>query len=419
MAFDPNPLFYYMASTYAKYKTADNKIVFCNEGASRAGKTQDAFHLIEVFCSHAKKPLTIAIFRNTLKDSRTKAYKDFKKYLEEIRGIYDPNKARCEHTSPVYNLHGSLVEFKGLDEETEQTDYDIVFVNEALEVDSESKIAGLKLRCNKLMIFDWNPKYTQHWIFEWEGRPDIYFTKTTYKNNKHCPKQFITEIESESPWMLEDLKKPEAERRPHKENIERGTVDKWHFEVYGMGMRSNRDGLVFPSVTWIDEFPPENELDLVFYGLDFGFTQDPSAFVKLGFKSMGEGKRHKVYHKLMIYEPTATADLLYDKMKSVEPNLDDYNVWADCSAPLMITDLRAKGVNIFAVTDKQIVYGVDLMNRFDIHLVHDLDVKKEQENYCYDSVHGIQINEPIDKHNHFWDASRYGYMSQLRRYVIN
>ena len=415
MAFYPNPLFYHMAKTYSENKTADNKIIFCNEGASRAGKTQDTFHLIEAFCSHAKKPLTVAVFRNTLKDSRTKAYKDFKKYLQDIRGTYNANLARCENTSPIYSLHGSNIEFKGLDEETEQTDYDIVFVNEALEVDDETSIAGLKLRCNKLMIFDWNPKYTQHWIFDWEGRKDIYFTKTTYKNNKHCPPQFITEIESESPWHLDDLLLPEAQRRPHPTNIEAGTADKWHFEVYGMGKRSNKDGLVFPNITWIDRFPPDDQLELICFGLDFGFTNDPTALVKVGYQANKEG-RPKMFLELKIYQPTINADVLYNLIKHIE--IGDHRIWADCSAPLMISDLRRMKLKIFAVTDKRIEYGIDLMNRFDMHIVYCKEFKIEQENYAYKTIHGIAVNEPTDRHNHAWDASRYACISELRRFVL-
>lgn len=384
-----------------------------------SSKTQDAFHLIETFCDHNRdKPLKIGIFRNTLKDCREKTYDDFKKFLKQIRGIYNVDNARGELSSPTYNLYGSTIEFRGLDDETEQKGYDIVFINETLEVESETKIIGLIMRCTKLCIFDWNPKYTQHWVFEWENRPFVYFTKTTYKNNKHLEKSIVTFIESRSPWNLEDLYLPKNERRPNIENVKNKTCDEWWFEVYGMGIRANRDGLIFPNVTWINSFPNDSELDVFGYGLDFGFTQDPSAFVKVGLKENKEGKSD-LYLDLKIYEPTANADVLFDMIKLIEPNYENYNVWADCSAPLMIGDLRRFGMNIYAVTDKSIMYGIDLMNRFNIHIVYSPEFKKEQENYCYRTIHGIAVNEPIDKFNHAFDASRYFCLSELRRYHIN
>jgi len=394
----------------------------CDILVHNSSKTMDAFHFIYMFCDQNRAtPLKVGIFRNTLKDCREKTYDDFKTFLgEKILNVYNPNNARRELTSPDYNLFGSSVEFRGLDEETEQKGYDIVFVNEALEISNERKIDGLKMRCRKLMLFDWNPKLTQHWIFKYEGRPNIFFTKTTYKNNKHLEKSIIAEIESKSPWMLEDLHLPEDERRPHLENIKNNTVDEWYFKVYGMGIRANRDGLVFPNVTWIDKFP--DNLDKIGFGLDFGYTQDPSAFVKVGLEEIKTpGKKSNIYLELRIYEPTKEATILFNKINLVEPNIKDYRIWADSADPLMISDLRRMKLNIRAVekTKGSIVYGCDLMNRFNIHIVECKEFKAEQENYAYKTIHGIQVNEPIDNFNHAWDASRYFVLSELRRFYLN
>ena len=420
MRFDPNSLFYYMAKTYSDNKTDDNKIIFCNEGSSRSSKTFDAIHLIYAFCDqnrNLKIPLRIGCFRNTLKDSREKLYYDFKTCLKEME-VYDSNSAYKENQSPEYFLFGNKLEFRGLDEDTEQVGYDIVFVNEALEVDIEEKISGLKMRCTRLMIFDWNPKYTQHWIFNWEGQKNILFTKTTYKNNKHLKQSVISEIESKSPWNLDDLKLTKKERRPHEENILNKTANEWYFEVYGMGLRANRDGLVFPDVTWIYEWP--KEYDYEYYGLDFGFTQDPSAFTHVAFK-VNKERKHDLYLWLKIYEPTKDSDILVSKMELVEPKLKDFIIYADSASPLMIADIRRKQYNIFEVAKPpgSILYGIDLMNRFNIHIMYDKNAKAEQENYCYKKIHGIQVNEPVDGFNHFWDSARYVCMSMLRRYLNN
>lgn len=417
--FDPCPLFYYMAKTYAENKTDSNKIIFCNEGSSRAAKTIDAFHLIELFCQQAEKPLKVGVFRNTLKDSREKTYDDFKKYLKTIRGIYNSENARRELTSPEYNLHGSIIEFRGLDDETEQKGYDIVFVNEALEIDNESKIAGLKLRCTKLMIFDWNPKYTLHWIFKWENRPFVYFTKTTYKNNKHLEQSIITEIESESPWNLDDLHLPKDQRRPNEENIQNETVNEWHFEVYGMGIRANKSGLVFPNVNWITELP--ESYDAKYYGLDFGFTNDPTALTEIRVKKNAENEKIDVYCKLLIYEPTRDSDVLLNLIEMIDPNIRDFQICSDSAdGGFMISDLRRKGFNIIAASKPagSILYGIDLMHRVILHIVKNKHAISEQENYCYITVNGIATNEPCDKFNHMWDSIRYVAMTLIRRFIL-
>ena len=420
MAFDPNALFYYMAKTYAENKTENNKIIFCNEGSSRSSKTLDAFHLIEVFCSHAKTPLKIGVFRNTLKDCREKTYDDFKKFLGvKIRNIYKSENARRELTSPDYVLHGSTIEFRGLDEETEQKGYDIVFVNEALEIDTELKINGLKMRCLKLMIFDWNPKYTQHWIFDWEGRPNIYFTKTTYRNNKHLEKPIITDIESKSPWDLEDLHLPKNQRRPHAENIKNKTVDEWHFEVYGMGVRANKAGLVFPNVTWIYDLP--NEYDVRFYGLDYGFTNDPSALTEVRLKKNAEGQKCDIYIKLLLYQPTKESDDLIQLIDSIDKYARNVEIASDSAdGGFMLADLRRHGFNIIPAKKPagSILYGIDLLHRCNIHLVVSEHSKKEQENYSYMVIEGNQTGIPIDKHNHMWDSVRYVALMMLHQYII-
>ena len=430
MNFNPSNLFYWMAKTYSDNKTEDNKIVFCNEGSSRSAKTFDAIHLIIAFCDHNKnKPLSIGIFRNTLKDSREKTYADFKKCLKII-GIYDKNCALNENQSPKYNLFGSEIEFRGLEEDTEQKGYDIVFVNEALEIRTESKIAGLKLRCRMCMIFDWNPKYTIHWVFEYEGRPGVYFSKTTYLNNKHLEKSIVTEIESRSPWRLSDLHLPVNERRPHKDNIKNGTADAWYFKVYGMGERANRDGLIFPNVTWVKELTKDTEKH--FYGLDFGNTTGIYAL------TVGAWNQDGIHFDCPIYGSFANKEqIAVDSNSGLKLFWETTKAWldkeglkdkeiiviSDSAQPAKITDL-----NIFAERDGYavrfggckkfpgcVIWRLDILNRHKIHFVLRDHIKKEQENYAYRTVHGIAINEPIDDFNHAFDAM--GYSIQYEDYL--
>lgn len=434
--FDPNNLYYYMTKTYSENKRVDNKIIFCNEGSSRSSKTIDAFHLIETFCSHAKTPLLIGVFRNTLKDCREKTFDDFKKFLgPEIRNIYNPENARRELTSPDYILHGSRIEFRGLDEDTEQKGYDIVFVNEALEVQSERSINGLFIRCRKLMIFDWNPKYTQHWIFNWSTHPNVYFTKTTYKNNKHLEESIVSGIESKSPWHLDDLHLAESKRRPHEENIKNGTVDKWYFEVYGMGQRSNRSGLVFPNVTWVQSLP--TMVDKHFYGLDFGNTTGIYAF------SQGCKQGNKLYFDVPIYGSFADHnEIIADSNSGLKRFYQALNQWyrnnctnidgtfreivivSDSAQPMKIRDLNAFAIRdglkmLFVPVEKTpgcIKWRCDVINRYDLHFVLNDWMKKEQENYAYKEIRGIQLDEPIDDFNHGFDAC--GYSIQYQADII-
>jgi PBSX family phage terminase large subunit len=232
-----------MAKAYAGAKKRGEKLVICNEGGSRAGKTFDAFSLIIAICANnIDLGLDIYILRDTLKNSREKTYKDFKKLLK-ISGLLSVVNITSENQSPDVNLYGNNIYFRGLDDEKNTEGYpsDILFVNEVLET-KKTKVEGLQMRCRLLEIYDWNPKLTKHWIFEYEGRPDVLFTRTTYKNNKHLEKTIIDKIESYNPEI-------EA-------NIKNKTANLFRWKVYGIGERADQEGNVFND-SQLNKYSPE------------------------------------------------------------------------------------------------------------------------------------------------------------------
>lgn len=409
MTFEPNNLYYWMADKYANNKTPDNKIVICNEGSSRSSKTWDTFHFIYTFCSHNQDleiPLEVIVIRRTLKNARERAYADFKECMLTI-GVFDQDNVSAEKTSPVYNLFGNNIKFIGLDDGAEAKGSDIVFVNEMLEVESQNLVRGWKMRCRKLFISDWNPKYSSHWAFDWEGQPFTYFSKTTYKNNRHLEKSIIADIESTSPYHLDDLHLPEEKRRPNLENIKNKTVDEWYFKVYGMGERASKDGLCIPNVTWIDKFP--DNIEKIGYGMDFGYTSDPTAIVKLGVEG------NKLYIEGLFYNPTKSSDILFPVLEKL--GITKANIWADSADPAMISDLNRRGAHVYGFKKfhGSIEYGIGLINSYDVHIVYNADFKKEQENYIYKTYHDISLEEPVDNHNHYFDATRYGTIANFRK----
>ena len=73
----------------------------------------------------------------------------------------------------------------------------------------------------------------------------------------------------------------------------------------------------------------------------------------------------------------------------------------------IVSDVDIKKVN----KAKGIMWSIGLLKKHKIHIVHNINAKREQENYKWREINGICINEPIDKYNHFWDACRYAYIS--------
>jgi len=335
-------------------------------------------------------------------------------------GVWDDNKCTTS-PKPNYKLFGNNIYFRGLVDSSEGYPSDILFINEALENQNKSKVDGLRMRCRKLIVFDWNPKYTQHWCFDMEGQPNTFFTHSTYKNNQHLQKSIVKEIEGYCPWDFRDLQLPKKEdRRPNIENLKNNTADEYRWLVYGEGVRAAPIGLIHKNVTYIEKFP---DLDY-WYGMDFGFTNDPSTIVKTTI----EGK--KIYFELHCYEPTETPDVLdgYMKKRGIEKHKQ---ITADSSDKYsnehgtveMVKDLRNKGWKISKVSKtKNNFYWLTKLNEYHIYIIiNDLShfAKKEQQNYTWREINGISINQPIDKWDHFWNAAKYALMASLQDYSFN
>jgi len=413
MNFDPNPLFYEMVKIYLENKDKPDKITICNEGSSRSSKTWDFFHFLVMYCENNQNADNeIYILRETLVDCKDKTFKEFKKCLKVMK-VWDDN-CLSSPQKPDYNLYGNQVMFRGLDDSSEGYPSDIIFVNETLENQNKEKIDGIYMRCRKLVVYDWNPKYTQHWCFDLEGQPNVHFTHSTYKNNKHLELSVINTIEGYCPWNFEDLHLPEKQRRPHLENIKNGTADKYRWQVYGEGIRAAPEGLIFQYVTYIDSFP-----DMGFsYGLDFGFTTDPTALVKYA------EDKFNIWIELLLYEPTENADLIHEFAIANDIRYQEIPTTADSSDKYtgenkgtveMVKDLKGKRWNISKVSKtKSIMYWLTSMKKKKIHIVKNhlyQYAKKEQENYRMKLINGIAINQPIDKWNHMWDSARYSHIA--------
>lgn len=386
-----------MMRNYKRHHRADNCLTFCNEGGSRSGKTYDAFDFITDLCAAASRPLLVYVLRDTMAACRDYTLQDFKEKLR-LRGLYDDDKLTGEGQRPEYKLFGSLVRFRGLDKMGAKEGFpsDIVFINEVLSGVEKDQYDSVVMRCKLLNILDWNPRYTQHWAFELEGQPDVFFTHTTFRDNKHVPPAVARRI---------------LGYEPTPENIAAGTADDWRWKVYGLGIRAAQEGLVFPNITWIDEFP--DDCEYLSYGVDFGFTNDPTAIVKVGIKG------RNLYIKELYYAPCDDPQVLYTILAHVAPEImiHDSRIvaiadTADRYAKVpdgMVQALMMRGVNIFKARkySGSIMDGITRMKEFAMHCVDTRNMRSEAGAYVWGSINGVPLNMPVDKNNHLWDAARY------------
>lgn len=363
------------------------------EGSSRSGKTIAGVDFCVYIGARIGTGFTINILKETYNSFKTTLYDDFNKRLIAF-GVPSPFERSKEVIT--FNLLGNKINFIGADKESKflGASCDFLWMNEMLDIDN-SIFDQSEMRCRRFFWGDYNPKVTEHWVYnKVMKRDDVRWLHSTFKDNP-----FISDVERNKILSYE----------PTEYNRKQGTVDEYKWKVYGEGIRAAMEGLIFKKVTWIDEFPEDCEYET--YGLDFGYTQDPSVLTRCGVKGRDLYLRKEFYTP--VDNPQDLGQLIWAKLP------EGKHIWCDSADPGMIADLKHQGIPAYGVYKfhGSIVYGINLMNKFNIHLVRDPDVRKEQENYKYKEIQGIKLNEPIDEYNHFWDSSRYGVLSEFR-YLI-
>lgn len=400
---------------------------FVLEGGSGSAKTWDLIQWNMYYCQmNEGKGKDILIFRDTYAELKKTVLKDFIKILKKY-GIY-----RIEHHTrahpQAYNLYGNMIYFSGLDGVTSHGErHDVIWGNEGMKI-SFDDWKQLNQRCNEAFFIDYNPSFTEHWIYDHIiPRKDTKFFKSTQLDNPFLPKGQRDEIRAYEPYLrgsyqiegnnLTYLGKAVSESNqppPHIENIDNGTADEYMWKVYGLGLRGAMKGIIYPLVTYIDEFP--DYLPNV-YGMDFGFTVDPTTLVRYG----REGRN--VYLELLLYQPIDNSEDLNATLEAlgisqydpITADSSDRHVSSGKNAVYMVRDLFNQGWEIKKVSKtKRKMYWIGDLKKYKIHIVINHLVqhaRKEQENYRLKEINGMAINQPADGYDHFWDGSLYSHMS--------
>jgi len=385
MKYEYNPNLVQLISAYENGKSG---IIL--EGGSRSGKTWSSVDFIIYICSKfANKGIIINIIRETYNSFKTTLYDDFNRRFPDF-SLQSP----CSDARDVqsFKLFGNKINFLGADKPSKfhGAGCDFFFCNEVLDIPKEV-FDQQEQRCRLFWFIDYNPKYTEHWVFNsLANRDDVAFFHSTLLTN---------------PFISEGEKNKILSYEPTAENIRQGTADDFNWKVYGLGLRSAIKGVIFKNVNWIDEFPKDLDYQ---WGLDYGFTNDPTALVKIGIKDKD------IFAELLCYEPIDSAIVLSDFLEKVGVKQHEL-ITADSSDKYndveMCRDLKNLYWNIQKVNkSKGIVWSIGKVKEYSINIVNNVNAKREQENYRWREINGISLNQPVDKFNHFWDALRYGFL---------
>jgi len=178
------------------------------------------------------------------------------------------------------------------------------------------------------------------------------------------------------------------------------------WRVYSLGEWGSKRGLIYPDWQPVDCLP-ENPDETIF-GLDFGFN-NPTALVRADIKD-GE-----LWLDEMIYESGLTNRALCDKIRAViPPEFAGKPIYADTAEPARIEELVLCGFDAQAA-DKSVLDGIQSMKGFKLRVTRrSANLIKELENYCWRTVGGAAVDEPVRFNDHALDASRYSVRTHFR-----
>lgn len=349
------------------------------QGSSRSSKTYNILIWLIVYC--LRHPDTsVSIVRATLPAIKGSVYRDFKEILINM-GVFD--EKALNKSEMIYTFaNGSFVEFFSTDSEQKLRGRKrkILYVNEGNEL-LFIEWQQLKMRTTQMAIIDYNPSFSdEHWLCELNRDPRTYHFISTYKDNPFLEQVVIDEIES----------------LQHK--------NKSLWQVYGLGMQAIVEGLIFPEIEIVDEFP--DYCNKVAIGMDFGFTHDPTAIIKCGIYN------DSLYMDELCYKTHLLTSEIIAELKQYK-----LHIYPDSADPRLIQEISNAGLIIYPIQKAQgsIMAGLTKMMEFKLRITRrSINLIKEFKNYTYlQNKDGKWLNQPIDAYNHGIDAVRYYVLGML------
>ncbi len=267
---------------------------------------------------------------------------------------------RWNKTDFIYTFEtGSKIEFFSADQPSKVRGprRDRLFINEANNVPYEA-FDQLEVRTKDYIYLDWNPT-TEFWYYDQVAkRDDVDHLVITYRDNEALDESIVRAIE---------------QRKSNKA---------W-WQVYGEGQLGEIETRIYTGWPIIDTVPVEARLER--YGLDFGYTNDPTAIVAIYYL---DGR--------YIWDEIAYQNGLSNKM----------------IADILLQQPRAR---VIADSAEPLLQGIQNVQSQWISVTkRSTNIIKEYRNYVWiTDKDGRILNEPLDIYNHAMDAGRYA-MEDLR-----
>lgn len=364
----------FQTTTATKKLLALDKRIRAICGGTSASKTISVLlYLIDK--AQTQPGLLISVVSESLPHLKKGAMRDF---LNIMHGHRYYHEDRWNRTDSIYTFEtGSKIEFFSVDspDKVRGPRRDILFMNEANNCPYNS-FDQLEVRTRREIWLDWNPTH-EFWFYTelLHQRDDIDFITLTYLDNEALDPEIVKSIE----------------KRKNNKN--------W-WNVYGLGQLGEVEGKIYTDWQIVEDIPHEARLER--YGLDFGYSADPSAIVAIYYYDGG----------YIFDEITYQKGLSNKQLADILGNVPKALVVADSAEPKSIDEIKSYGVNILPAQKGQgsVNQGIQHVQDKRVSVTkRSVNLIKEYRNYLWKTdKDGKILNVPEDIFNHCMDALRYG-----------
>ncbi|GAA4905664.1 PBSX family phage terminase large subunit [Mucilaginibacter defluvii] len=364
------------------YKATDAVVV--NQGGTSSGKT---FAILQVlFCLACETGgLVITVCGQDMPNLKAGAVRDALAIYNSSLPLNAAVKMYNKSDRFFEFINGSIIEFRSYDsaQDAKSGKRDYLFVNEANGI-SWDVYNELALRTKKRVFLDYNPNI-EFWVHnKLLGRDGV---QLIISDHRHNP-------------FIEDSVRQKIEALRH--------IDEGLWKVYARGLTGKISGLVFNNWRVCEAIP--HNARLIATGLDFGFTNDPTACLQV-YRQNGELWVHELF-----YEPALTNTDIAAKLKQYGLNFN-HEVVADSAEPKSIEELRRMGWLISAAKKgpDSVANSIDILQRYKINITRaSTNLRNELGRYKWKTDKaGRSVNQPVDAWNHLVDALRYVALNKL------
>lgn len=372
-----------------------------HQGGTSSTKTYSILQFLVKLAEDAKEPLLISVVSQSLPHLKLGAITDFFNILGETNDKNNPSWRITDFTYQRPNWKGKI-QFFGADDVGKASGprRQILFINEGNNVPWVTAMA-LDIRTDIFTIVDWNP-VGEFWVHE-------------YLSGKKVVPGWIHDKEKNayvhSTYLDANVNGLSVLPQAVIDNIESNRKDPNWWRVFGEGLTGKVEELVHPNFEEVDKLPE----GYYFYGLDFGFSNDPSVLTKHCIIG------GNLYSQEMFYKLGMNNNAIAQKMDLCKVKKFSDEIWADSAEPKSIDEIAEYGFNIIGVDKKpgSVEYGIQKVNQYKQFWTKDsVNCIKDQKNYRFLTKTTPGGQEYIsDDTTHFFsngmDSRRYAVMSHV------